>query len=155
MNLFSLFTNKRRQRANSIVTSKGRRLRVRQATPGDTAALVSLLQRLSPRSRWLRFGAEASPNGVALAQREAARLTEPSHAPCVWLALANDGGSEVVVAIAELAPAPTVPACAEVALLVRDDYQGDGVGTALARLLVEQAQQRGIRTLLADVRSAN
>ena len=40
-------------------------------------------------------------------------------------------------------------------LTVRDDFQGQGIGTELLRLLVVEAQKAGVRTLAADAQASN
>jgi GNAT superfamily N-acetyltransferase len=39
---------------------------------------------------------------------------------------------------------------AEVALTVRDDFQGEGIGSALALQLVNEARKKGLTTLRAE-----
>lgn len=47
------------------------------------------------------------------------------------------------------------PKVAEVAFVIADSYQHQGLGTALVRLLAEEARRTGIQTFVADVLSAN
>jgi N-acetylglutamate synthase-like GNAT family acetyltransferase len=44
---------------------------------------------------------------------------------------------------------------AEVAAVVRDDYQNDGVGKAICRLAAQVAVARGVRTLQILTRAEN
>jgi GNAT superfamily N-acetyltransferase len=47
------------------------------------------------------------------------------------------------------------PGCAEVAFAVVDQHQGQGIGAALMRHLVEIARAAGLRELIAEVLSDN
>jgi len=47
------------------------------------------------------------------------------------------------------------PAVAEIALTVHDDFQHQGIGRCLLRLLVERGRMDGIRTFVADVLATN
>jgi len=47
------------------------------------------------------------------------------------------------------------PGRAEVAFLVVDDYQGQGIGSALTRHLVDLARRSGIEALVAEVLPEN
>ena len=49
----------------------------------------------------------------------------------------------------------TGPGIAEASLTVRDDFQGQGIGTELLRLLIVEAQKAGVRTLAADAQASN
>ena len=49
----------------------------------------------------------------------------------------------------------TGPGIAEASLTVRDDFQGQGIGAELLRLLIIAAQKAGVRTLAADVQASN
>ena len=47
------------------------------------------------------------------------------------------------------------PAVAEIALTVHDDFQRQGIGRHLLRLLIEQGRRDGFRTFVADVLATN
>ncbi len=61
------------------------------------------------------------------------------------LVASNQGGE--AVGVAELVQAAGDRSVAELALLVRDDYQREGLGLALGRMLHAIAQARGVRQL--------
>jgi RimJ/RimL family protein N-acetyltransferase len=74
------------------------------------------------------------------------------------LALARDDqGCEQAVGVARLARQPAQPDSpeAEAAVVVRDDFQGRGVGSELLRRLVLLAKQMGVRTLIAEIEADN
>jgi GNAT superfamily N-acetyltransferase len=110
---------------------------MRRATPGDAPALASMLARLSPQSRYLRFGSERPLQGDE-ALREAERMLRSS------ALVATAGGAELV-AVAELAADKA--GGGELAVVVRDDHQARGVGGALVRRLLDQASGQCIATV--------
>jgi L-amino acid N-acyltransferase YncA len=129
-------------------------LYVRPVTQGDTALLADLIVGLSARARWMRFFHPLSD--AMLIEREAARVTQRE--PQLGTALVvttQEHGRVCAVALAELAHDPAAPATAELALLVRDDYQRAGVGTQLLRQLIEIAPGRGVRALRATLSAEN
>ena len=74
------------------------------------------------------------------------------------LALEVDAaGEEHVVGVARLGRPPDDPHSpeAEAAIVVRDDYQGRGVGTELLRRMVLLAKQMRLKTILAIIESDN
>ena len=71
------------------------------------------------------------------------------------VATASERGQVRVVALAELAHDPAAPTAAELAVLVRDDAQRQGVGTGLLRLLIALAGGRGVRRLRATLQADN
>jgi RimJ/RimL family protein N-acetyltransferase len=122
---------------------------VRPIRATDKAALLDLFERLSARSRLRRF---LSPK-PALSRRELAYLTEIDHRTHEALvAVAPDGAFVGVARYACDIGATTV---ADVAFAVADAWQGRGVGTGLARLLLQDARDNGIARLHATTLADN
>jgi RimJ/RimL family protein N-acetyltransferase len=122
---------------------------VRPIRATDKAALVDLFERLSARSRLRRFLAPKP----ALSRRELAYLTEVDHARHEALvAVAPDG---TFVGVARYACDLGETTVADVAFAVADAWQGRGVGTGLARLLIEHARANGIEHLHASTLTDN
>jgi GNAT superfamily N-acetyltransferase len=127
-----------------VKTKTGRTVVARLIGDMDAPLLVDLYSRLSERTRWLRF---SKPHGSAeLAWREAKRLVgRDAQQDTTLVGVVCEAGKERAVALVQMVRvAETV---AEVAAVVRDDYQNDGVGRALCRLAAQTAATRGIKTL--------
>lgn len=118
-------------------------LTVRQIRDADKAALLDLFERLTPQSRMRRFLAPKP----ALSRRELVYLTELDRVRhAAFVAVAPDGA---FVGVARYACAVGETAVADIAFAVADAWQGRGVGTALARVLVDHACANGITRLHA------
>ena len=52
-------------------------------------------------------------------------------------------------------PMPAFQATAEISCFVRPDLTGNGLGSALYAVLVKEAEEQGIRTILASISSLN
>ncbi len=133
-----------------------RPLVVRHGTADDVDALVGLHQRCSPETLERRFHA-AAPRVSATAARQ---LLEP---PRGWSLLAvqparhlmhvmGAGDDEVV---ATVCAGELEPGVLEIGVLVRDDRQGEGIGSALVRRVAEEAAERGYRTMVAVTQPDN
>ena len=127
-----------------VTTKTGRTVVARSIDSADAPLLADLFSRLSERTRWLRF---SKPHGSeALAWREATRLVGwGAQADTMLVGVVNEGGEERAVALVQMVLVEET--VAEVAAVVRDDYQNDGVGKALCWLAAQIAAARGIRTL--------
>ena len=127
-----------------VKTKTGRTIVARLIGDADAPLLVDLYSRLSERTRWLRF---SKPHGSEdLAWREAMRLVERgAQRDTTLLGVVREAGEERAVALVQMMSGEET--VAEVAAVVRDDYQNDGVGRALCRLAAQAAAARGIRTL--------
>lgn len=128
----------------------GRRIEIRALRPDDRSDLIAAVDRSSARSLYRRFlGAKRHfseqeigfflnvdfINHVALVA-----VMEDEDGPMII------GGGRYVV---------WKPGKAEVAFAVIDQYQGQGVGSALMRHLVAIARQAGLKELTAEVLSDN
>jgi RimJ/RimL family protein N-acetyltransferase len=122
---------------------------VRPIRATDKAALLDLFERLSARSRLRRFLAPKP----SLSRRELAYLTEVDHIRHEALvAVAPDG---TFIGVGRYACDLGETTVADVAFAVADAWHGRGVGTGLARLLVERARANGIARLHATTLADN
>lgn len=116
----------------------GSHLLMRPAHAGDLAEVLALHARCSEHTLQSRYLTAARPS-----RRLCASLLSTDLA---LLALAPSGS---VVALANLARADEDPRVGEVAVLVEDDWQGRGVGTALLRHVVGSARLAGFGEVVA------
>jgi acyl-CoA synthetase (NDP forming)/GNAT superfamily N-acetyltransferase len=122
----------------------GRIVHVRPVFEGDTEALSALYSRASLRSRYLRFFTA----GISI-DREVQRLIAPSDDHVALLA--EHEGVAVGVASYEILNGTQ----AEIAILVDDAWQGDGIGSLLIEHLAAVARRAGIEALVGDVLATN
>lgn len=130
----------------TITARSGRTIAVRPVVSSDDTLLVDLYERLSPRTRQLRFFCHNRLEEMV--QREAARLSRVDpvrHA--ALMAVVQEDGVERAIGVARLMVDPQDPAVAEFAIVLRDDFQQDGLGRQLLRLLIKAAHRRGVSTL--------
>jgi acyl-CoA synthetase (NDP forming)/GNAT superfamily N-acetyltransferase len=122
----------------------GRIVHVRPVSQRDTEALSALYTRASPRSRYLRFFSA----GVSL-DREVQRIVARSD-DHVALVAEHDGLALGVASYEILNGAQ-----AEIAILVDDAWQGEGIGSLLIEHLAAVARRAGIQELVGDVLASN
>jgi acyl-CoA synthetase (NDP forming)/GNAT superfamily N-acetyltransferase len=124
-----------------VLTARGAVVRIRPVTAADTGLLLALHERVSERSRYLRFfsGAPSLPGEV----ERLVRAPDGKHLAL----LAEDCGRAVGVASYEVADADH----AEFAVLVDDVRQGEGIGTLLLEQLAAEARRHGIVELVGEV----
>jgi len=128
-----------------VITERAHTLKVRAATPRDVPLLADLLASLSERSARLRFFRPL--NDRAAIRAEAMRVVAGCPPRVALVATASEAGSTRAIALAELVRDSVDPGVAELALLVRDDYQHEGIGRMLLQMLVEVALRQGVETL--------
>jgi GNAT superfamily N-acetyltransferase len=133
-----------------VMLDDGRVVQIRPVVDGDADGLVDLHLRCSPASRYFRFH---SPK-PRLSSAQAAYLAGADGTHRVALvATMVEGGEARIVADARIEP--TATGDGEVALLVRDDLQGIGLGRRLLRLLIDTAARRGRCRLVLHVLADN
>jgi acyl-CoA synthetase (NDP forming)/GNAT superfamily N-acetyltransferase len=128
------------------VRADGGLAHIRQICPDDAAAIRALHARSSDRSIYLRFftvGRGSADHYVETLLREAS----DDHRGLVAIV----GGEIVATAAYER----TDPDTAEVALLVEDSYQHEGIGTLLIEHLASVARHCGIHQFEAEVLAEN
>lgn len=133
----------------TVRTAKGAVLRLRPVEPEDRVLMEEGFERLSPRSRYLRFMAPTDH----LSRSQLRYLSEIDYRNhFAWGALAPDG---TPIGIGRFVRLRETPDGADVALTVVDDQQGKGVGTVLIQALAVVARRRGIAVLHFDVLPEN
>jgi GNAT superfamily N-acetyltransferase len=127
---------------------------IRPVGQADLAALSDFFDRLSAETRYRRFFGPVTPTR-ALLDLLSGRAAD------VHAVVAVAGGVIVGHAMAaDRAEAgdprgPGRTCTADIGVVVADAWQGRGVGSALMRALVAQAQARGVTSLAMDVLHAN
>ncbi|MFC8850807.1 MULTISPECIES: GNAT family N-acetyltransferase [unclassified Micromonospora] len=161
----------------TLVLPDGAEAVVRPAVAGDLAGVLELHQACSARTLHRRYlGGAALPVPARLG-----RLLEPAQGLTLVATAAGFGsaaagsdgtvsgagraaaGPDGAVAGSGWAAEPVVAMAnlltegdeAEVALLVRDDWQRRGIGTALLRRLVRHAERAGLAALVLHVQAEN
>lgn len=139
-----------------ITTRRGRLVQLRPITPEDDILLVRLFHRLSPETRWRRFLDPLPDMSDRQITAEAHRLAaiDPRREVALLATICEDGATEVA-GVSRFAIQRDDPQQAEFAILVRDDYQGEGLGKLLLQRLIGQARQRGLSCLWGITFSEN
>jgi acetyltransferase len=139
----------------SYVIRDGRQVTIRHISPDDAWRLADLYRRMSDTTRRLRFHSMRQDVPLAEIEREAKQLSDLDPAyQAALIATVQEEGDERIVAVARLARSEN-PAEAESAVVVCDDYQDQGLGTHMLRLLVEVARSMDIERLTAWVMAEN
>jgi len=134
-------------------TRDGKKLTLRLLHPSDAPLLVEMFHLLTPETRRRRFhiGVEnVSDEVIHQRSLELADVDNKSVSGAI-VAIYKDGTGEHIVGSVRLARDPATPESpeAEAAIVVRDDFQGQGVGTELMRRLVLLAKQMRVKTIVA------
>ena len=162
-----LFKQDRRRYRGSIdkmrptfTTRSGQKLQMRLLQPADAPLLLDLFHRLSPETQRRRFHGNVgslSDDVQAAAALELADVDNRTAKGAVVASLRNAQGAEELVGVARLArPLNALDSpIADAAIVVRDDLQGQGIGTELLRRMVLLAKQMRLRTIRAVFTSYN
>lgn len=137
-----------------FTTATGLQVSFQRLRPEDAPYIVDLFQHLGPESRYRRFQIpleHPDPAWVEKTARDLADVREPGEG---WLAFADlpgqphtcIGGGRFIA---------TGAGVAEASVTVRDEFQGQGLGSEIMRLLFTEARKAGIHTLTAYVQSPN
>src|SRR4051812_9181717 len=129
-----------------VILRDGSTLRLRPPVAVDAPALVAFFERLSPRSRYLRFHGTSSVD-----EKLIATFLDPDWETQGALVATQEGELVALASYARLRD----PCTAEVAFAVADDLQGRGVGTRLLERLAERASAVGVERFVAEVLAEN
>ncbi len=128
----------------------GRRVEIRAQRPGDRDGLQTAIRRTSSESLYRRFF------GVRreFSDKEASRFLEIDFISQVALVVvaAEDSGPNIIGGGRYVV---VKPGQAEVAFAIVDEYQGQGLGSALMRHLTTIARAAGLKEVIAEVLAEN
>lgn len=136
-----------------FTTRSGTKLTMRLMHPSDAPLLVEFFHMLSPETRRRRFHVGVENVSEELIRQRSVELTNVDNktAAGAVVAVYKDAKGEHIVGSVRLARDPTAPKSpeAEAAIVVRDDFQGQGVGTEMVRRLVLLAKRMRVETIVA------
>lgn len=143
------------QLQHTLSTRRGTVLHVRTLTPADAPLLVDIFEHMSADSRYRRFNQPLSNPDPELIEAEAAELADvtPDEGEA-WIAFV-EGEQGEQIPVAGMRYIRIGEAEAEASIAVRDDYQGQGIGTALLQFTAQQAHAAGIRRLVGMIQYEN
>jgi len=130
---------------------RGTRVDIRPIEPGDKEKLVTGLRQLSDESIRKRFLA-AKPRFTSAELRY---LTEVDGCNHIALVAVLEQNPDQLVAVARCVRLPDRPSTAEMAIVVGDPWQNQGLGRALATALADAALAVGIRRFAATMLGDN
>ena len=121
---------------------------VRQAAAGDRPALERMLARCTRQTRYRRFHGPVK----VFPERYLTEALSGSPLHFALVACLDEDGADEDGAVVALASCRAVDeGVAEVGILVEDEWQRRGVGSALLREIVAYAARTGLRALQAQV----
>jgi acetyltransferase len=138
-----------------FLSKDGYWLYARLIQPEDQTRLVHLFDLLSSQARRRRFHADVDHLPPDVIDYHAHNFANVDNQLTGGAAVAIDyrGQGQKIVAVLRLgAPEAGV---AEVAVVVRDDFQGRGVGRALLQRLPTLARHMGVHTVVANIEADN
>ena len=133
----------------TVTTKHNRQVHIRHLVLKDVEMLVEFFYHLSPETRRLRFINVPPSPPKDLITREAERLValDPLRQAALVGTIQEDG-CEHAVGVSRLAIKTDEPEAAEFAIVIRDDYQKEGLGTILFDLLLQIALVRGLKRMV-------
>jgi acetate---CoA ligase (ADP-forming) len=135
------------RRVHDVILRGGRTLRLRPPTDRDAGAVRQFLTELSPTSMRLRFHSTRRVDDAMVAS-----FLDPDWTSEGVLVAAAVGADETdrVIGLASFTRLRD-PRLAEVAFVVADDRQSDGIATRLLEQIAEEAGGEGIERFVAEV----
>jgi len=125
-------------------------LRIRPIRPEDATLEIDFVERMSERSRYLRFFSAAR----GLTPQMLARFTQVDYDRELALIALPESGPDSILGVARYNTNPDGDSC-EFAIAVADDWYGRGLGTVLMKALMSAARDAGYRSMTGSVLREN
>ena len=139
----------------TITAKNGTAVRVRLIRPDDVQNLITIFEHMGPESRYQRFHRNLEHPSEAQVLAEAERIAQAAPDRQEGLIAFADLPGEPAAPVAGARYVVLEPGMAEVAMSVRDDCHGLGIGTRLLQLIVERAREAGLRCLTGEILNDN
>jgi GNAT superfamily N-acetyltransferase len=134
-------------------TRSGQKVKLRLVKKGDAALLVDMFYRLSPETKRLRFHLYTAKIPEEMVWQEAEKLSDldPQLQVAIVATLIEEDHLEHAVGVARFMRQTVEDTEAEIAVVVRDDFQRRGLGKHLLLTLADRARELGITHFTAWV----
>jgi RimJ/RimL family protein N-acetyltransferase len=129
----------------------GREVIIREIRPEDQAGLRAAYDRLSPQSQYRRFLAP-KPH---LSEAETRYLVQIDGSDHYALVATPAERPDYILGVARFVRLPEDPGAAEMAVVVGDEFQGEGLASAVLERLAEAARARGVARFRATMLAEN
>ncbi|MBW1994105.1 MAG: GNAT family N-acetyltransferase [Deltaproteobacteria bacterium] len=136
---------------NTMKLKNGKMVEFRPLLPSDEFAYRNFFYSLQEKTIYMRFFYRVKLFSHEVVQQQWARVDYKKNMSIIGLV--QRGGHKEIVAIGSYAKAE--PERAEVAFVVREDYQNQGICAYLLQILEKIARENGYRGFLATVLSEN
>jgi acetyltransferase len=135
-----------------ITLKDGRQVVLRPIKPSDAALLQEGFQRLSAESIRMRFLETAKE----LSDQQAQSLATVDYQKrMAFVGSVIEDGREQLVVSARYTVIDEAAGSAEAAIVVRDDYQGNGLGKITMDRLIRYAATHGVKNFIATIHLSN
>ena len=130
---------------------------LRPLTVNDVTLLLDLFDHMGPDSRYNRFNMPLIRPDIDYLRQEASKIAAvPPEVGQGWLILADlPQGETILGGIRFLYEERESRETAEISLVVRDDFQGRGIGTSALSFAAMAARELGVKKLVANVLATN
>ena len=133
-------------------STRGCTLRLRRAQLDDIDRLLEFERHLSPGTKYFRYGRFRD---LHFTPEELQWILDPSNESNVHHVVTTDeDGKETLLASARIVITTPVSAC-QLLIVVRDDWQGSGLGGQLMTVLCDEASRRGLPGIYCQVMPTN
>lgn len=138
-----------------FISKRGKPIAVRQIMAAEPHLLLDLFAHMGAESRYQRFLQTVEHISEERLWEEATQIAKQSEAGNICLGgfVVDELGRETLIGAARYVFVGDNSV--EFALSIRDDYQNQGIGTKLLTILLAEARQNGVETVVATVHNDN
>lgn len=138
-------------RQKTITLPNGMAMLIRPIRPEDAHIEEAFVASLSEKTKYLRFMQSVQK----LSREMLVRFTQIDYdSEMAFVALTQIKHETVELGVTRYTTNPDGQSC-EFALVVRDDYQHQGIGARLLEMLIQHAQSRGLKVMMGEVLAEN